>query len=116
VHCETSVAHSRTKVCVPCWCDLGSNQGQTRRGLEIVVRGHAPGLGVKHGNQLIHHGNAGPVEVAVVPNVGAGLRESTENLQDDERRASARAHDCDAVESAFGMASSTRGFSQTKTS
>src|SRR5665811_2510213 len=80
VHCETSVAHSCTQLCVPCWCDLGSNQGQASRGVEIIVRGHAPGFDVKHRNQLIRHGDAGPVEVAVVANVGTGLCESTEHL------------------------------------
>src|ERR1035438_6292556 len=102
MHRETSVAQSCPQLYVPCWRDLGSNQGQASRGVEIIVRGHAPGFDVKHRNQLIRHGDAGPVEVAVVTNVGTGLCESTEHLQDDERRASARAHDRDPVESALG--------------
>ena len=47
MHRETSVTHSCAQVCVPCWGDLGSNQRQTSRGVEIVVRGHAPGLDVR---------------------------------------------------------------------
>jgi len=31
MHRETSVAQSCPQLCVPCWRDLGSNQGQTRR-------------------------------------------------------------------------------------
>lgn len=46
VNCEASVAHCCTQVCVPCGRDLGFNQGQASREVEVVVRGHAPGLGV----------------------------------------------------------------------